>query len=109
MKTALFAAILVQSPERGDDAMEQKYPNVQFILEALVGFVVITAKGDHLLKDQDFEPRKANKWPVASPTYSKLSEIRQATAYVFSDSVLYSRRDSRRPRRQQNVQAKDRQ
>ena len=69
--------------------MEHKCPNVQFILEALVGsLVVFTSKGYLLLEDQIFEPLKKDKWAVLSPEDSILSKIHQVKADVFSGSIL---------------------
>ena len=50
--------------------------------------MVLTAEGDFLLEDDNFESFKTGKWAMVSPTDSVLAKIHQARAYVFSNSVL---------------------
>ena len=52
--------------------------------------MLLTAKGDFLLEDDNFESFKRGKWSLASPIDSNLTKIHLAKAYVFSDSVLCS-------------------
>ena len=52
-------------------AMEDKYPNVQFILDALAKILaVLSAEGDLLLEDARFELFKTRKWAMVSPINS---------------------------------------
>ena len=80
---ALFCHDL--DPEVGDDAraMECKYPNVQFILETILGSLVAFT-----VEDDTFESLKKSMWAVVSPTDSILAKIPEAETYVSSDSVL---------------------
>ena len=69
--------------------MENKNPDVQFILEALVGNpTAFTAQGDILLEDPSFEPLKISTWTVENTIDSLLSKIHQAKSYALSDSML---------------------
>ena len=68
--------------------MKNKSPDVKFMLEALVGcLMALTAVGDLLLEDPNFESLKDRAWAVASTLDSFLSENHQAKSFVFSDSM----------------------
>ena len=61
---------------------------MQFILNALArSLVVLTAEGDLLLADDNFESLNKGNWFLVSPTDSILAKIHQAKAYVFSDTL----------------------
>ena len=78
-KTTLFAA------------MEHRYPNVQFIMDALAGSLVVsTAEGDFLLEGDHFESVTTGKVALVSPIESVLTKIHDAKAYVFSESSSVS-------------------
>ena len=61
--------------------MEHQCPNVQFVLLAFVGsLVVFAAEGDILLEDLNFESLKKGKVAYVSPLGSILQKNHQATA-----------------------------
>ena len=68
-------------------AVENKYPDVQFILNAVAGsLVVVTAK-----EDDNFELLEKGEWTVVSPKDSVLAKIHEAKAYVFSDLTVFGK------------------
>ena len=78
------------------EAVEFNFPNVQYILDTLVGSLVTSeAKGNLLLQDENSEPLQKRRWKIASPIDSTLLNIHQANVHVFSDSVLSWERHNR--------------
>ena len=74
-KTALFATVLLQNKATMRAAMEDKYQDVPFILNAFSGsLLVLTAEGHFLVEDQKFESLKTDKWAVVRPVQDPSSE-----------------------------------
>ena len=70
-------------------AMDFDFPDVQYILNALIGsFITLTAEGNVLQTNQQYNGLKGELWKVVGPTASILSEAHHAQVHVFSDSVL---------------------
>ena len=79
-----FATISLQEKVTMRSAMEHKYPDVQFIVDALArGSVVLTAEEDLLPGEDNFKSFKTGTRAMVSPRHSVLANIHEAEAYIF--------------------------
>ena len=83
-QTALFATISLQKNVSMRFAMEHKYRDVQFILNALAGSrVVVTAEGHLLLEDDNVESLNVGNWGEAQSWQRSICKSVHFLRYVF--------------------------
>ena len=71
------------------EVMKFNFPNVQRVLDALVGSLSTSAaEGNLFLQDQNCEPIRKVRWKYVSPSTSSCQQIHQEPVHVCSDSVL---------------------